>query len=135
MRISHLPGGIQSATVLPGRRRVLLGTDDGGEVIILNAPVSKGRHARISKTGGYRFFAGWRSEPFFFDTIGAVNDLKFTGSDFFLQKNVCSIVLEVPNSALGLDEWAFGPDADQAERCPGCRLNAARPQQAVSSAR
>jgi hypothetical protein len=101
MRISFLMGGIQAATVRRVEGAQASGTDDGGEVIILNAPLSTGREARISTTGDYRFFAGWRSEPFFFDTLGAVNDLKFTGSDFFLHKNVCGIVLEVPNSALG----------------------------------
>ena len=52
----------------------------------------------------YRFFAGWRSDPFFFDTEGALNNLQFTGADFFAQKDVCSIVLEVPNSALGANK-------------------------------
>ncbi len=62
---------------------------------------STGRDARVTEAGGYRFFAGWRSDPFFFDTRGALNDLQFTGDDFFIEKDVCSIVLEMPNSALG----------------------------------
>ena len=49
----------------------------------------------------YRFFAGFRSDPFFFDLLGFLNGLTFTGSDFFIDKNVFGIVLEVPNSALG----------------------------------
>ena len=60
-----------------------------------------GRDARVTEAGRYRFFAGWRSDPFFFDTRGALNDLQFTGDDFFIDKDVCSIVLELPNSALG----------------------------------
>jgi len=63
--------------------------------------VSTGRDARVTEAGRYRFFAGWRSDPFFFDTRGALNDLQFTGDDFFIDKDVCSIVLEIPNSALG----------------------------------
>lgn len=55
----------------------------------------------MTEIGDYRFFAGWRSDPFFFDTMGALNNLQFTGDDFFTDKDVCSIVLEVPNSALG----------------------------------
>ena len=55
----------------------------------------------MTEAGGYRFFAGWRSDPFFFDTRGALNDLRFTGDDFFIDKDVCSIVLEMPKSALG----------------------------------
>ena len=37
---------------------------------------------------------------FFFDTEGALNNFQFTGHDFFTDADVCSIVLEVPNSAL-----------------------------------
>jgi hypothetical protein len=46
------------------------GTSDGGEVVFAKAPVSTGLEARVTEAGGYRFFAGWRSEPFFFDTQG-----------------------------------------------------------------
>ena len=44
---------------------------------------------------------GKRSDPFFFDVLGALHDLKFTGDDFFADKDVCSLVLDVPNAALG----------------------------------
>src|SRR5947209_1264294 len=49
----------------------------------------------------YAFFAGSRSDPFFFDLMGFCNNLTFTGTDYFLDKDVFGIVLEVPNSALG----------------------------------
>ena len=77
------------------------GTGDDGQTIIEGAPVSTGREVQVTEAGDYRFFAGWRSDPFFFDTLGALNNLQFTGDDFFAEKDVCSIVLEVPNSALG----------------------------------
>jgi len=76
-------------------------TRDGGQIILDGAPVSMGNEARVTEAGEYRFFAGWRSDPFFFDTLGALNDLKFTGDDFFTGKDVCSIVLEVPDSIFG----------------------------------
>src|SRR5262249_33222247 len=41
------------------------------------------------------------SDPFFCDVEGTKNNLQFTGADFFADKDVCSIALEVPNSALG----------------------------------
>ena len=66
------------------------------------------RNAHVTDAGGYRFFAGWRSDPFFFDTKGALNNLHFTGDDFFADKDVCSIVLEVPNAVLGrkrMNRW------------------------------
>ena len=89
--------------------REAAGTGDGGRVIVDGAPVSIGREARITEAGDIRFFAGWRSDPFFCDVEGAKNNLQFTGDDFFADKDVCSIVLEVPNSALGAKEvrlWA-----------------------------
>lgn len=50
---------------------------------------------------GVRFFAGFRSDPFFFDLLGFLNGLKFTGSDFFIDKNVFGIALDLPNELLG----------------------------------
>ncbi|PYV76915.1 MAG: hypothetical protein DMG97_03105 [Acidobacteria bacterium] len=105
VRFSAFENGGQTATV----RRIDAGTGDGGRVIVERAPVSTGVEARIAETGDIRFFAGWRSDPFFCDVEGAKNNLQFTGDDFFGDKDVCSIVLEVPNSALGTKElrlWA-----------------------------
>jgi hypothetical protein len=59
-----------------------------------------GKDAKVTTAGDYRFFAGWRSDPFFFDA-GAFDNFKFVGNDFFGDKDICSIALEVPNSALG----------------------------------
>jgi hypothetical protein len=77
------------------------GTGDGGQLIVESAPVSLGRDARVTQVADYRFFAGWRSDPFFCDVEGTKNGLRFTGDDFFADKDVCSIALEVPNSAFG----------------------------------
>jgi hypothetical protein len=85
------------------------GTGDCGRMIVDGAPVSTGHDAKITEAGEIRFFAGWRSDPFFCDVEGAKNNLQFTGDDFFADKDVCSIVLEVPNSDLGTREvqlWA-----------------------------
>jgi len=97
---SPYKNGAQTATVRRVEGRQAAGTGDDGQTIIEGAPVSLGPDARITEAGDYRFFAGWRSDPFFFDTLGALNNLQFTGDDFFTHKDVCSIVLEVPNSAL-----------------------------------
>ena len=48
-----------------------------------------------------RFFAGFRSDPFFFDLLGFLNGFKFTGKDFFIDKNVFGIALEMPSRLLG----------------------------------
>ncbi len=109
VRFSTSEGGRQTATL----RRVVggqaAGMDDSGQIVLQGAPVSTGPEARVTESGDHRFFAGWRSDPFFFDVPGARNDLQFTGEDFFADKDVCSIVLEVPNSALApkrLGLWA-----------------------------
>ena len=101
VRFSSSKDGSQTATLRRVEGTHATGTNDGGQTIVEAAPVSTGRNARVTDAGGYRFFAGWRSDPFFFDTKGALNDLHFTGDDFFADKDVCSIVLEVPNAVLG----------------------------------
>jgi hypothetical protein len=101
VRFSSSEDGSQTATLSRVEGAQAAGTGDGGQIIIEAAPVSTGRIARVTDAGGYRFFAGWRSDPFFFDTRGILNNMQFTGDDFFADKDVCSIALEVPNSVLG----------------------------------
>jgi Domain of unknown function (DUF4331) len=101
VRFSSSKDGTQTATLRRVEGADATGAGDGGQIIVEAAPVSTGRTAVVTDTGGYRFFAGWRSDPFFFDTKGALNNLQFTGDDFFADKDVCSIVLEVPNAVLG----------------------------------
>ena len=132
VRFSPFAGGVQTATLRYAEGAQAVGTDGAGVIIVEAAPVSLNREARVTEAGDYRFFAGWRSDPFFFDPVGALNDLQFTGEDFFTDKDVCSIVLEVPNSVLGSAEvglWArtlhrTGDGWVQAERC-------ARPAQSI----
>src|SRR5829696_7059528 len=93
--------GAQSATVRRVEGSDAAGMGAGGETIMEGAPVSMGSEAQVTQAGDYRFFAGWRSDPFFADVEGALNDLQFTGDDFFADKDVCSIALEVPNRELG----------------------------------
>ena len=109
VRFSSTEDGSQTATLRRVEGAGAAGMGDGGQLIIEAAPVSTSPNARVTEVDRYRFFAGWRSEPFFFDVRGAKNNLQFTGDDFFADKDVCSIVLEVPNSDLGtkrVDLWA-----------------------------
>ncbi len=132
IRFSPFENGSQTATLRVVEGKEAAGTGDGGRVLVEDAPVSIGKEVHVTTTDGYRLFAGWRSDPFFFDTLGAVNGMQFTGVDFFTGKDVCSIVLEVPNSALGparMNVWARTVDGRggqwvQAER-------GARPSQSV----
>jgi hypothetical protein len=108
-RFSSDKNGAQTATVRRVEGEQATGTGDEGKTIVEGARVSTGPDARVTEAGDYRFFAGWRSDPFFFDVQGALNNLQFTGDDYFTDKDVCSIVLEVPNSDLGAKKiglWA-----------------------------
>src|SRR6202140_396067 len=109
VRFSNFERGAQTAILRRVEGPEAAGTGDDGRLIIDGAQVSMGREARVTEARDTRFFAGWRSDPFFCDVEGAKNNLQFTGDDFFEDKDVCSIVLEVPNSALGAKEvrlWA-----------------------------
>ena len=107
VRFSSRADGSQTATLR--RLEGATGRGDTGRIIIESAPVSTGRDARVAEAGGYRFFAGWRSDPFFFEVRGILNNFQFTGDDFFVDKNVCAIVLELPDAELGAERvnlWA-----------------------------
>jgi Domain of unknown function (DUF4331) len=94
--------GDQFATVL---RTDLAGVGPTREPTIslaTNAPVSLTPEAHITHGHeGTQFFAGYRSDPFFFDLMGFLNGFKFTGADFFADKNVFGIALDIPSRLLG----------------------------------
>jgi len=101
VRFSEVQSGAQTATVHLAVGALAAGLNDGGHAIVAGAPASFGAEPHITTSGPYRFFAGIRSDPFFFDLLGFIDDFNFTHGDFFIDKNVFGIVLEVPNSALG----------------------------------
>src|SRR5947209_8052862 len=67
VRFSSPEGGALTATLRRVQGAQAAGTGDDGQVIVEGAPVSTGREPRVTEAGGYRFFAGWRSDSFFFD--------------------------------------------------------------------
>ena len=106
-RFTPKRGGKQLARVT---RAELNGQGEDGHLhgheqpLVEAAPVSFGSNAIVSDGVGHtgvKFFAGFRSDPFFFDLLGFLNGLQFTGSDFFADKNVFGIALELPNELLG----------------------------------
>ena len=132
VQFSYSGDGKQTATLRRMTAERAAGAGGEGEVVVKDAVVSVGQEAMITKYGDYCFFFGWRSDPFFFDANGLFNKMQFTGGDFFKDKNVCSIVVDLPNSGLGNNKvglWARTVDktADawvQADR-------GGRPMQAV----
>lgn len=98
---SSFENGRQTATVRRAVGAQAASDSSSGEIILANAPVSFQGQAEVTTSGEYGFFAGIRSDPFFFDLMGFCNNFRFTGSDYFTDKDVFGIVLEVPNTALG----------------------------------
>ena len=101
LRVSTSPGGGQTATLRRAEGAQAARMGEEGRVIAEKIPVSTGREARATEAGDHRVFVGRRSDPFFFDVMGALHDLQFTGDDYFADKNVHSLVLDVPNTVLG----------------------------------
>jgi len=95
------PGGRQTATLRRVQGARAAGVFDDAEIIVDGAPVSVGREPLVVNAGEVRAFFGWRSDSFFNDANGIFQNMQFTGDDFFADKDVCSIVLELPNAALG----------------------------------
>jgi hypothetical protein len=91
--------GRQQATVYRAAGDEAREPEATGDVLFHDVEVSAGPDPVIVESDGYRFFAGVRSEPFFADVDGLLHEFQFTGTDFFGDKNVFAIALEVPNEA------------------------------------
>ncbi|WP_037603984.1 DUF4331 family protein [Streptacidiphilus rugosus] len=101
-----------------GRQTVTVRRADGaeaqqqeavGKAVVSDVAVDFGRVPSVVQSGGYRFFAGLRSDPFFADLDGIVNNFQWTGNDFGIDKNAFGIVLEVDDDELGdgpIGVWA-----------------------------
>ena len=92
-------GGETRADVYRSTGATARGAGRIGDPVIVNARVSLGGAAAIADAGGYRFFAGIRSEPHFKDPKGLDNGFQFTGHDPLAERDVFGIVLEIPNEA------------------------------------
>ena len=110
--------GRQSATVYMATGDDAESPEELGEKIFDGVPVSFGKESMIADSNGYRFFAGSRSDAFFFDFDGIKNLFDITGGRNFtaphlgakspwtgidsnIQANVFGIVLELPTAQLG----------------------------------
>lgn len=101
MRFAYGENGTMTATVRRAESADVAKKGEEGKIIFQGAPVSMGREAKVTEADNYRLFTGWRSDPFFFDIEGVLNKMQFTGTDWFADKDVCSIALEIPISELG----------------------------------
>ena len=131
MRFSSAADGSQTANLAASKGAgARPGTGDGGQVILEAAPVSTGRNARVTEAGGYRSrWLAQRSPSS--STRARVLKRSFTGDISSPSKDVCGVVLEVPNAGLGSPSrgLACGPARWTARA--GSRRTGARPAQAV----
>ncbi|MEU0402751.1 DUF4331 family protein [Streptomyces sp. NPDC006197] len=72
-----------------------------GQQIFTDVPVAFGSEPTTAESGPYKFFAGFRSDPFFADLDGIVAKFQWTGVDWGADKNVFALVLEMPDAELG----------------------------------
>jgi hypothetical protein len=110
--------GTQTANVFLAKGAESRSVEAVGMKIITDAEVSFGAEPNIIKSGAYTFFAGNRSDAFFFDYDGIKNlfdtsggrnftaphlggKSPWTGIDSNLESNVFSIALELPTAELG----------------------------------
>jgi hypothetical protein len=75
--------------------------EPAGDVLAADVPVGFGDAAPPVAAGAARLFVGIRSDPFFADADGSFHGFVWTGQDAFANRNVLSIVLEVPDAMLG----------------------------------
>jgi Domain of unknown function (DUF4331) len=92
--------GAQTFTVYRATGEQARAPEAAGEGIITGAPVSFGPEPQVVQSGPYRGFAGRRSDPFFADLAGILDNFQWTGADALADRDVFGIVLELP-----ADDW------------------------------
>ena len=128
---SRLPkAGHRPRRCAASRARKPPGRAKAGEVIFEGVPVSTGREARVTQAGDYRFFAGWRSDPFFFDVQGRPEQLSVHRRAISLPtRTFAASCWKCPTRLWGRERLAYGParwSRQTARAGAGCRRIAAR---------
>ncbi|MFB8236835.1 DUF4331 family protein [Kitasatospora purpeofusca] len=94
-------GGAQSMTVRRATGEAAGKHEASGEVLFADVPVAFGSTPDVVEADGRKVSVGLRSDPFFADLEGIVNDFTWTGKDAMAEANVFGIALEVPDADLG----------------------------------
>ncbi len=130
---SPFTGGAQTAMLRRVEGAQAAGTGDGGQTIVEHAPVSLEGDARITEAGEHRFFAGWRSDPFFFDPVGALNNFQFAATIFSPTRTYAALCWKCPTPRWGAKRLAFGRARSTARAANGFRPIVARCRRNPSS--
>ena len=104
LTFSERTGGQQTGTLFYAIGAEARQAEPGGDVLIEDTPVAfDDASARPVMAGQVRLFIGVRSDPFFADADGSFHGFKWTGQDAFADRNVLSIVMEMPDDMLSAD--------------------------------
>jgi hypothetical protein len=104
LTFSERTGGEQTGTLFYAVGAEARSAEPGGDVLIENTPVAfDDASAAPVMAGQVRLFIGVRSDPFFADADGSFHGFAWTGQDAFADRNVLSIVMEVPDDMLSAD--------------------------------
>ncbi|MEU6232397.1 DUF4331 family protein [Kitasatospora sp. NPDC047058] len=95
--------GGQTVTVHRATGEAARSHEAAGDVLFSAVPVAFGDAPDVVEANGHRLSVGLRSDPFFADLEGIVNDFTWTGKDAMADANVFGIALEVPDAELGPD--------------------------------
>ncbi|CAN3983858.1 DUF4331 family protein [Kitasatospora purpeofusca] len=93
--------GTQNMTVRRAAGEAARKHEAGGDVLFADVPVVFGNTPHVVEADGRRVSVGLRSDPFFADLEGIVNEFTWTGKDAMAEANVFGIALEVPDADLG----------------------------------
>ncbi|MER7757976.1 DUF4331 family protein [Kitasatospora sp. NPDC097643] len=95
--------GAQTVTVHRATGAAAQKHEATGDVLFSAVPVAFGDLPDVVEAGGHKLSVGLRSDPFFADLEGIVNNFTWTGKDAMAETNVFGIALEVPDAELGSD--------------------------------
>lgn len=98
---SELRDGGQTVTVLKATGDEAGGLAPVGVTIANDIPVGLSGEVNDVESSGHRIAAGLRSDPFFADLEGIINNFQWTGRDAMAEANVISLAMEVPDGDLG----------------------------------
>ncbi|MFJ9950366.1 DUF4331 family protein [Kitasatospora sp. NPDC091207] len=95
--------GAQTVTVHRATGEAARKHEATGDVLFADVPVAFGDAPDVVEANGYKLSVGLRSDPFFADLEGIVNNFTWTGKDAMAEANVFGIALEMPDAELGPD--------------------------------
>ncbi|MFI8081390.1 DUF4331 family protein [Kitasatospora sp. NPDC086009] len=93
--------GAQTVTVHRATGDAARQHEANGDVLFAGVPVAFGDAPDVVEANGYKLSVGLRSDPFFADLEGIVNNFTWTGKDAMAEANVFGIALEAPDAELG----------------------------------